>query len=85
VSFAASAFSTPFLAYTPFLHPLKIWDYWPWLLVPLCFGVSVVYKSVRERSMRRIPLEALKATLWIIAGMSAAGAALMLLVRFMAR
>ena len=70
--------------YVPFVYPLPIWDYWPWLLLPLCLGVSVVYKSVREESMARVPAEALKATFWIVAGMSAAAAVLFLVVRYLA-
>ena len=27
------------LAYTPFVYPLPIWDYWPWLILPLTLGV----------------------------------------------
>jgi hypothetical protein len=76
--------SASLLAYTPFLDPLKVWDYWPWLLLPLCLGVSIVYKSVREESMSRVPKEAAKATFWIVAGMTAAAAALFLMVRYLA-
>jgi hypothetical protein len=72
------------LAYRPFLDPLKVWDYWLWLLLPLCLGVSLVYKSVRVDSMRRVPAEAVKATFWIVVGMAAAAGALLLLVRFQA-
>jgi hypothetical protein len=72
------------LAYTPFMDPLKVWDYWPWLLLPLCFAVSVVYKSVREESMRRVPAESAKATFWIVAGMAAAAAGLFLVVNYLA-
>ena len=73
------------IAFTPFLQPAPVWDYWPWLLLPLCFGVSVVYKSARVDSMRRVPLEALKTTIWIVAGMAVAAAALLLLVRTLER
>lgn len=73
------------LAYTPFLQPLKVWDHWPWLLLPLCFGVSLVYKCVRVDDMRRVPIEAVKATVWIVAGMAAAGAGLWLLVLAVSR
>ena len=72
------------LAYKPFLDPLKVWDYWPWLLLPLCLGVSIVYKSVREESMSRVPKEAAKATFWIVAGMAAAAAGLFFMVRYLA-
>ena len=67
-------------AVTPFLHPLPVWDYWVWLLVPLCLGVSIVYKSVRIDSMRRLPLEAVRTTIWIVVGMAVAAGALLLLV-----
>jgi hypothetical protein len=72
------------LSNTPFLEPMKVWDYWIWLLLPLCFGVSLVYKSVRVDSMRGVPFEAVKATFWIVVGMAAAAGALLLLVRFLA-
>ncbi len=75
----------PLLAVRLFLEPLKLWDYWPWLLLPLCFGVSLVYKCVRVEWMRRVPVEALKATFWIVAGMAAAAGVLLLLVRSLAQ
>jgi len=68
------------LAVRLFLEPLRLWDYWPWMLLPLCFGVSLVYKCVRVDEMRRVPVEAVKATFWIVAGMAAAAAVLLLLV-----
>jgi hypothetical protein len=73
-----------FLAYTPFMQPLHVWNYWPWLLLPLCFGVSVVYKSVREHRMARVPTEAAKATFWIVLAMAAAAVGLFLMVRYLA-
>jgi hypothetical protein len=72
------------LAVRLFLEPLKLWDHWVWLLVPLCIGVALVYKSMRIESMRRVPLEAFKFTVWVLLGMSAAAVGLALLVRFQA-
>lgn len=72
------------LAVQLFLEPLKLWDYWIWLAMPLCMGVALVYKSMRVESMRRVPLEAFKFAVWIMLGMSAAAVALALLVRFQA-
>jgi hypothetical protein len=69
------------LAVKLFLVPLKVWDQWYWLLLPLCLGVSIVYKSARIDSMRRLPLEALKTMVWIVSGMVAAAVALLLLMR----
>ena len=43
------------LAWTPFLNPLPVWSdrVWPWLLLPLAAAISVVYKSIKCRKMRR--------------------------------
>ena len=67
--------------YVPFMQPLPVWDYWYLLAVPLCAGVSVVYKSIRCRSMRTVPREATKATMWILLGLVGAAAGLLLLVK----
>ena len=68
--------SHPLGDYVPFIYPLPIWDYWPWLIIPLCAGVSIVYKSVKCQSMRQVPREALVIFVWILIGMVAAAGAL---------
>ncbi len=74
------------LAYTPFMQPLPgLWDYWAWLLLPLCLGVSVVYKAIKVRNMRKVPIQALMIALYILISMAAAGAALAGVVRVMER
>ena len=57
------------LAYIPFVTPLPVWNYWVWLLIPLCLAVSVVYKSIKCWRINEIPREALVLTLWIIVSM----------------
>jgi hypothetical protein len=74
-------FNCVLLAYVPFMQPLPAWDYWYLLAVPLCAAVSIVYKSIRCRSMRTVPREAAKATGWILAGLVAAAVALTLVVK----
>jgi hypothetical protein len=69
------------LAYVPFMQPLPAWDYWYLLAIPLCAAVSIVYKSIRCRSMRTVPREAAKATGWILVGLVAAAVALTLVVK----
>ena len=64
------------LAYQIFLDPLPVWDYWPWLLIPLACGISIVYKSIKCKSMSTVPREAAGITLWIIGGMVCAAAVL---------
>jgi hypothetical protein len=71
--------------YVPFMHPLPAWDVWYLLALPLCAAVSVVYKSIRCRSMRKVPLEAAKAAVWIILGLAAAAVVLAAVVELMER
>ena len=72
-------------AFRPFWQPLPVWDYWYLLLVPLCLGVSIVYKSIKCHRMSQVPREAGVIFLMILAGMTFAGAVLMALVRVMER
>jgi hypothetical protein len=73
----------PLLAYRPFLDPLPVWDYWYLLILPLCIAVAVVYKSMKCRTMSRVPIEAGQIVLWIIGGFSGAAVVLMLLVKWL--
>lgn len=58
------------LAYTPFIHPAPLWDYWVWLLIPLCVSVSVVYKTIKCRYVDQIPREATALTMYILLAMA---------------
>jgi hypothetical protein len=71
------------LAYVPFMQPLPAWDVWYLLALPLCAAVSIVYKSIRCRSMRKVPVEAAKALAWIVLGLVFAAVLLAGLVRVM--
>jgi hypothetical protein len=71
--------------YVPFVYPLPVWDYWPWLLVPLALGVSIVYKSVKCQSMKRVPRESLEIFVFILIGLAAAAGALAGVVKVMER
>ena len=37
----AAAPAGPYHYTRPFLQPLPVWNYWPWLLVPLAVAVAV--------------------------------------------
>jgi hypothetical protein len=73
--------------YVPFYGPIPLWSNagWPWLLLPLVIGVSVVYKSIRVREMRDLPRAAASVAIWIIVGMAAAAVALAVTVKIMQR
>jgi hypothetical protein len=73
----------PGIAYTPFMQPLPAWDVWYLLALPLCAGVSIVYKSIRCRSMRKVPIEAAKAFFWIVVGLVSAAVLLAAVVKLM--
>ena len=72
-------------AFEPFRQPLPVWDYWYLLLLPLCLGISIVYKSIKVRTMRQMPREAGVIFVMIILGMALAAAALLVLTRVMER
>ena len=57
------------LAWRPFLDAMPIWDYWPWLIIPLTVLVAIVYKSIKCKSMATVPREAATISFWILFGM----------------
>ncbi len=64
--------------YKPFLNPLPIWDYWQWLMIPLCIGVAIVYKTIKCRYVRQIPKESFILSLWILSAMVGVAAVVLL-------
>jgi hypothetical protein len=58
--------------YKPFITPLPAWDYWMWLIVPLCIGVALVYKTARCESIASIFPQTLKISLIIFVSMALA-------------
>jgi hypothetical protein len=73
------------LAWAPFLDPIPIWSnaIWPWMLIPMAAAISIVYKSVKCRSMSQVPREATEIFLTIIFGMIAAAVILAGVVQVM--
>ena len=65
-----------------FVYPLPLWDYWPWLMLPLCAGVAIVYKAIKCHSMKSVPREAAVIFVWILVVMVLAGGALAGIVKF---
>lgn len=70
--------------YVPFVKPLPPgWTHWYLMLLPLCLGIAIVYKSMRCQSMRRVPREAPVLFVFIVAVMMAAAGALVTLVNYL--
>jgi hypothetical protein len=81
----AAAAAAPYRYTRPFLQPLPVWNYWPWLLVPLAIAVAVVYKSIKCRRVSQVPKEAAVLTLWILGGMVVAAGVLAVMVKLIER
>ena len=65
----------------PFLTAMPIWDYWFLLLLPLCAGVAVVYKTTKCRCADTIARESIGLAVWIVMGLLGAAAAVAVVVR----
>jgi hypothetical protein len=55
-----------------------------WLLLPLCLTISIVYKALRCRRLRDVPLSALVLWITIIVGMYAVGIGMFAVYRLFA-
>lgn len=72
--------------YLPLLYPLPgAWNYWYLLLLPLCLGVSIVYKAIRCASIKDVPREAAITTVWILLAIFSAAGALVVLIKLAGR
>lgn len=68
-----------------FLEPINVQGYWPWLLIPLAAAIAIVYKTLKVRNVRQVPLAAAGLTLTILIGMAVAAAALWLIADYWPR
>ena len=68
------------IAWTPFFHPIIIRaDAVLWLVLPLILSVAVIYKTIRARDLRRLPIQVLGAVVYMVVGLSALCALLWLI------
>lgn len=69
------------LAYIPFVHPINLFhEWWYLLIIPLSFGISVVYKAVRMESLEGYWGQVALMTAQIVLAMIALAVCLVLLV-----
>jgi hypothetical protein len=69
-------------SYIPFLHPLNIFhEWWYLLLVPLAFGISVIYKAIRLHSLEHYWRQVTIMTLQIVFAMIGLAICLVILVQ----
>jgi len=70
------------VAYVPFLTPMSVFhDWWYVLIVPLSFGISMIYKALRIGDLGRYWREVAIMTLQVLLGLIGLAVALMILVQ----
>jgi hypothetical protein len=70
------------LAYIPFVHPINFFhEWWYLLLVPLAFGISIIYKAVRLPALEHFWRSVAVMTLQIVLAMLGLAIALVVLVQ----
>ena len=71
------------IAWTLFLNPVVLpFNSLLWMLLPLCFGVAVIYKTIRIDDLRRLPKEILALSAYMLFGLTALGAGLWLILSY---
>lgn len=69
-----------------FYYPMQLpWNLVLWMVLPLCFSVALVYKTIRVTDIRRLPREALGLFLYIVVGLGVLGAALYLILEYLGK
>ncbi len=67
-----------------FKHPIQMGVNHIWLVLPLCMVLAVVYKTIRVKYIRQLPLQILGLWAYIFAGLTALAVAFWLLVEYVA-
>jgi hypothetical protein len=68
--FTASLTGPGLLAWTPFIHPMEVFHEWWYLLIlPLSFGIAVIYKAVRSPNLVGFWRDACMMTMQIVLAM----------------
>ena len=72
-----------YLADIPFLYPINLFhDWWYLLILPLSFGISIIYKAMRLGSLDRFWYQVAMMTIQIIVSMIGLAIALLILVQW---
>ena len=70
------------LSYIPFLHPMNwLHDWWYLLVIPLSFGISVIYRAIRSPTLERFWRTVWLSTAQIVLAMIALAIVLIVLVQ----
>ncbi len=72
---------TLIIAYTPFLDPIDLQVWWYLLLLPLAFGISMIYKAMRCENLNTYWHNVFVMTAQIVAAMIALAIGLIFIVQ----
>lgn len=67
-----------------FAKPIPIGPEHVWLVVPLCAVAAVVYKAIRVRRLRQLPLQLLGLWAYMAVGLTALAVVFFLLLEYIA-
>ncbi len=69
------------IAYIPFLDPINAFhDWWFVLLIPMSFGISVIYRALKLPTLEHYWRAVMTMTVQIVLAMAALGIALVIVV-----
>lgn len=63
-----------------FQNPVQLSSQTLWMVVPVCVAVAAVYKTLRTRSLHRLPMEILQLSLYMLLGVAGLVAGFWLIV-----
>jgi len=72
------------MSWQVFFNPMQLGAGHVWLVLPLCAVAGVVYKTIRVKHLRDLPLQILSLWAYILAGLVLLGAAFWLLLEYVA-
>ena len=67
-----------------FKHPVQLGIEHVWLVLPLCMVLAVVYKTIRVRHLRQLPLQIAGLWAYIFVGLTALAVTFWILVEYAA-
>ena len=67
-----------------FKHPIQMGVSHIWLVLPLCMVLAVVYKTVRVKHIRQLPMQILSLWAYIFVGLVSLAVVFWLLVEYVA-
>lgn len=71
------------LGWTPFLEPMNaVQEWWYLLLIPMSFGIAIIYRSIRETNYKTYWRSVFVMTIQIVVGIASIAIVLGIFVQF---